>query len=88
VCLRRGSGVATGTAWPVLLAAADTSSEGPKCPAPRVLHGFGALAKSDAKRQTQEVGTGWPDFDRDLAEEPGFIEPYLSGPGHKSGDAS
>ena len=23
-----------------------------------------------AKRQTQEVGTGWPDFDPDFAEEP------------------
>jgi hypothetical protein len=32
------------------------------------------LAKSGAKRQTQERVAGWPDF----AEEPGFIEPYLS----------
>jgi hypothetical protein len=64
--------------WAVLLAAADTSSEGPKHPASRVLHGFGALAKPDAKRQTQEGGAGWPDFDPDFAEEPGLIEPYLS----------
>jgi hypothetical protein len=53
VCLRRGSGVVTGTAWKVLLAAADTSSEGPKCLAARVLHGFGAWAKPGAKRPTQ-----------------------------------
>ena len=62
--------MATGTAWPVLLAAADTSSEGPRRPSARVLHGLGALAKPGAKRQTQEVGTGWPDFDPDFAEEP------------------
>ena len=37
--LRRGLRVATETAWPVLLAAADTSSEGAKCPATRVLIG-------------------------------------------------
>jgi hypothetical protein len=66
--------VATGTAWTVLLAAADTSSEGPVCPSSRVLHGFGALAKPGANRQTQEGVAGWPDF----AEEPGLIEPYLS----------
>ena len=64
--------MATGTAWMVLLAA-DTSSEGPKCPSSRVLHGFGALAKPGAKRQTQEVVAGWPDLDRDFAEEPGLI---------------
>ena len=66
--------MATGTAWTVLLAAADTSSEGPKCPSARVLHGLGALAKPGAKRQTQAGVAGWPDF----AEEPGLIEPYLS----------
>jgi len=66
--------VVTGRAWTVLLAAADTSSEGPKCPSARVLHGFGTLAKPGAKRQTQEGAAGWPDF----AEEPGLIEPYLS----------
>jgi len=44
--------VATGTAWTVLLAAVDTSSEGPKCPCSRVLQGLGALAKPGAKRQT------------------------------------
>ena len=75
---RRGSGVATGTAWTVLLAAADTGSEGPKCPFARVLHGLGASAKPGSKRQTQAGVTGWPDFDPDLAEEPGLIEPYLS----------
>jgi hypothetical protein len=58
----------------VLLAAADTSSEGPKCRSARVLHGFGRLAKPGAKRQTQEGVAGWPDF----AEEAGLIEPYLS----------
>ena len=70
--------MATGTAWTVLLAAADTSSEGPKCPSARVLHGLGALAKPGAKRQTQAGVAGWPDFDPDFAEEPGLIEPYLS----------
>ena len=68
----------TGTAWTVLLAAADTSSVGPKRPAARVLHGFGTLAKPGAKRQTQAGVAGWPNFDPDFAEEPGFIEPYLS----------
>ena len=68
----------TGTAWTVLLAAADTSSEGPKCPSARVLHGLGALAKPGAKRQTQAGVAGWPEFDPDFAEEPGLIEPYLS----------
>ena len=53
--------MATGTAGTVLLAAADTSSEGPKCPSSRVLDGFGALAKPGAKRQTQEGVAGWPD---------------------------
>jgi hypothetical protein len=57
---------------------ADTSSEGPKCPSARVLHGLGALAKPGAKRQTQAGVAGWPDFDPDFAEEPGLIEPYLS----------
>ena len=76
--VRGGSGVATGTAWTVLLAAADTSSEGPKCPSARVLHGLGALAKPGAKRQTQAGVAGWPDFVPDFAEEPGLIEPYLS----------
>src|ERR1017187_202754 len=57
---------------------ADTSSEGPKCPSSRVLHGLGALAKPGAKRQTQEGIAGWPGFDPDFAEEPGLIEPYLS----------
>jgi hypothetical protein len=47
-------------------------------PFSRVLHGFGALAKPGAKRQTQEGVAGWPDFDPDFAEEPGLIEPYLS----------
>ena len=70
--------MATGTAWTVLLAAADTSSEGPKCPSARVLHGLGALAKPGAKRQTQAGVAGWPDFDPDFAVEPGLIEPYLS----------
>jgi hypothetical protein len=74
VCLRRGWGVAAGTAWTVLLAAADTSSGGPKCPSSRVLHGLGAWAKPGARRQTQEGVAGWPDF----AEELGLIEPYLS----------
>ena len=67
----------TGTAWTVRLAAADTSSEGPKRPAARVLHGFGAWAKPGAQRQTQAGVAGWPNFDPDFAEEPGFIEPYL-----------
>ena len=70
--------MATGTAWTVRLAAVDTSSEGPKCPSARVLHGLGALAKPGAERQTQAGVAGWPDFDPDLAEEPGLIEPYLS----------
>ena len=52
--------MATGTAWTVLLAAADTRSEGPQCPSARVLHGFGALAKPGAKRQTQAGVAGWP----------------------------
>jgi hypothetical protein len=39
-----------------------------------MLHGLGALAKPGAQRQTQAGVAGWPDF----AEEPGFIEPYLS----------
>jgi hypothetical protein len=43
-----------------------------------VLHGFGALAKPGAKRQTQEAAAGWPDFDPEFAEEPGLIEHYLS----------
>ena len=70
--------MATGTAWTVLLAAADTSSEGPKRPFSRVLHGLGVLAKPGAKRQTQAGVAGWPNFDPDFAEEPGLIEPYLS----------
>jgi len=70
--------VPAGTAWTVLLAAADTSSAGPKCPSSRVLHGFGVLAKPGAKGQTQAGVAGWPDFDPDFAEEPGLIEPYLS----------
>ena len=76
--IRRGYGVATGTAWTVLLAAADTSSGGLKCPFSPVLHGFGRLAKPGAKRQTQEGLAGWPDFDPDFAVEPSLIEPYLS----------
>ena len=67
----------TGTAWTVLPAAADTSSEGPKRPTSRVLHGFGAWAKPGAKRQTQAGVAGGPNFDPYFAEEPGFIEPYL-----------
>jgi hypothetical protein len=43
-----------------------------------VLHGFGAWAKPGAKRPTQAGVAGGPDFDPDFAEEPGFIEPYLS----------
>ena len=70
--------MATGKAWTVLLATADTSSEGPKCPSARVLQGLGALAKPGAKCQTQAGVAGWPDFDPDLAEEPGLIKPYLS----------
>ena len=62
----------------VLLAAADTSSEGPKRPAARVLHGSGAWAKPGAQRQNQGGVAGGPNFDPDFAEEPGFIEPYLS----------
>ena len=38
---------------------------------------WGALAMRGAKRQTQEGGAGWPNFDPDFAEEPGLIEPYL-----------
>ena len=60
------------------MAAADTSSEGPKRPSARVLHGLGALAKPGAKHQTQAGVAGWPDFDPDFAEEPGLVEPYLS----------
>jgi hypothetical protein len=70
--------VATGTAWTVLLAAAETSSEGQKGPSARVLHGLGALAKPGAKCQTQAGLAGWPDFDPDFAEKPGLVEPYLS----------
>ena len=73
MCLRRGSGVATGTAWTILLAAAPTSSGGLKCTFSPVLHGLGRLAKPGAKRQTQETVAGWPDLDRDFAEEPGLI---------------
>ena len=68
----------TGTAWTVQLTAADTSSEGPKRPTARVLHGFGAWAKPGAKRQTQAGVAGGPNFDPDFAEEPGLIEPHLS----------
>ena len=71
-------GCGHGIAWTVLLAAADTSSAGPKCPSARVLHGSGALAKPGAKRQTQAGIAGWPGFDPDFAEESGLIEPYLS----------
>ena len=78
MCLRRGYGVATGTAWTILLAAAPTSSGGLKCTFSPFLHGLGGLAKPGAKRQTQETVAGWPDLDRDFAEEPGLIEPYLS----------
>ena len=60
---------------PALPTAADTSSEGPKRPAARVLHGFGAWAKPGAKRQTQAGVAGGPNFDPDFAEEPGFIKP-------------
>ena len=70
--------MATGTAWTVLLAAADTSSEGPKCHSSRVLHGLGAWAKPGAQRQTQAGIARWPGFDPDFAEELGLIEPYLS----------
>ena len=70
--------MATGTAWTVLLAAANTSSGGLKCPVAPVIHGLGRLAKPGAKRQTQEGVAGWPAFDPDFAEEPGLIEPYLS----------
>ena len=77
MCLRRGSGVATGRAWTILLAAAPTSSGGLKRTFSSVLHGLGRLAKPGAKRQTQETVAGWPDLDRDFAEEPGLI-PYLS----------
>ena len=31
-----------------------------------------------AKRPTQEGVAGWPEFDPDFAEEPGFVESYLS----------
>ena len=68
----------TGTAWAVLLAGADTSSGGLKCPVAPVLHGLDRLAKPQAKRQTQEGVAGWPAFDPGFAEEPGLIEPYLS----------
>jgi len=67
--------VPTGTAWTVRLVAADTSSEGPKRPAARVLYGLGAGAKPGAQRQTRAGVAGRPSFDPDLAEEPGFIEP-------------
>ena len=70
--------MATGTAWTILLAAAPTSSGGLKCTFSPVLQGLGRLAKPGAKRQTQETVAGWPDLDRDFAEEPGLIEPYLS----------
>jgi hypothetical protein len=69
--------VATGTAWTILLAAAPTSSGGLKCTFSPVLHNLGRLAKPSAKRQTQEAVAGWPDLDRDFAEEPGLI-PYPS----------
>jgi hypothetical protein len=79
VCLWRGSGVATGrepgrSCWQQPTPVA----RGSKRPFSRVLHGFGALAKPGAKRQTQEGVAGWPDFDPDFAEEPGLIETYLS----------
>ena len=70
--------MAAGTAWTVLLAAADTSSGGLKCPFSPVLRGFARLAKPGAKRQTRAGVAGWPDFDPDFAEVPGLIEPYLS----------
>ena len=78
MCLRRGSGVVTGTAWTILLAATPTSSGGLKCIFSPVLHGLGKWAKPGAKRQTQEAVAGWPDLDRDFAEEPDLIEFYLS----------
>ena len=70
----------TGTAWTILLAAAPTSSGWLKCTFSPVLHGLGRLAKPGAKRQTQEAVAGWPDLDRDFAEEPGLIEPGSTAP--------
>jgi len=61
------------------------SSEGPKRPAARVLHGFDALAKPGAQRQTQAGGAGWPNFAPDFAEELGLIEPYLIAISFRSG---
>ncbi len=66
------------SAWTGLLAAADTSNGGLKCPFSPVLHGVVRLAKPGTERQTQAGGAGWPDFDPDFAEVPGLIEPYLS----------
>ena len=60
--LRTGEQKTNTTAWTVPLAAPHTSSEEPKCPSARVLHGLGALAKPGAKRQTQAGVAGWPDF--------------------------
>ena len=76
--LRRGWRVVTGTAWTVLLAAADTSSGELKCPFSPVLHGFARLAKPGTERQTQEEVARWPAVNPDFAEAPGLIEPYLS----------
>ena len=62
--------MATGTGWTVLLAAADTSSEGPKCPSARVLHGLGALAKPGAKGQTQAGSPDGPTLTPTLRKNP------------------
>ena len=87
MCLWRGWRVVTGTAWRVLLAAADTSSGGLKGPCSPVLHGFARLAKPGTERQTQAEVAGGPDFDPDFAEVPGLIEPYLSATPCMSGDS-
>ena len=58
VWLRRGWGVAT-TAWAVLLAAANTGSEGPKCPSSRVLQGLGAFEVSGSGRVPLICIHGW-----------------------------
>jgi hypothetical protein len=53
-----------------LLAAADISSGGRKCPFLVFFMVLAGWPSPGAKRQPQEGGAGWPDFDPDFAEEP------------------
>jgi len=78
VCLRRGSGVATGTAWTILLAAAPTSSGGLKCTFLlffMVWAGWQSRVPSARPKKHSPDGPTWTET---LRKKPGLIEPYLS----------